>query len=111
MTFLAKYKSYKNHHKVYLVISVNEAVEDANQSEPDWFFQQKVRDYFCTCQNGRRLQGSCVHVQCALYGATLTVDQKVKFKRTESMLSTENFKNTFESDDDAEQGEEYLNGE
>ena len=94
------------------MISRQDAVEIPNESDPDWYFQQKIRDYYCTCQNGRRLQGSCVHVQLVLYGATLTIADKKKFKRTDSMLSTTNFTNRFdsESEDDAENGEEYLNG-
>ena len=112
LIFLSKFKSYKNHHKVYLVVSLNDAIEIPSESQPDWYFLQKIRDYHCTCQMGMRRQGSCVHVQCALYGATMSVEDKHKFKRTETMLGHNNFKNTFDSnsEDDAEQGEEYFHG-
>ena len=81
--------------------------EEEKGEEPDWFFKQKVRDYYCSCQNGKRKQGSCVHVQVALFGATLSVKEKEKYVRKESILSTTNFQNRFPLDD-AEEGEEYL---
>lgn len=110
----SKYKSMKNEHKVFLVVSLKEAKQNEDDLEPDWFFRQKIRAYQCSCQNGRRLQGSCVHVQCALYGATLNAEQKRKFKRKESILGSETFKNTFncsKEEDEAEEGEEYFRGE
>ena len=108
----SKYKSFKSEHKVFLIISLKDVEENPEEQEPDWFFRQKLRDYYCTCQNGQRKQGSCVHVQVALYGATLTLEEKERFRRKQSLLSSDTFKNTFDGvlDDEAEEGEEYLSG-
>ena len=98
----------KNQHFVYVVISKANEEKSLTEREPDWFFRQRIKDYICSCQNGRRLQGSCVHVQAAIYGATLSIEEKNQFVRKKSTLNTENFKSTFDDDYDAEEGEEYL---
>lgn len=55
-----------------------------------------------------------MHVQVALFGATLSKVEKESYKRSISTLGTDNLKNTFpdednsDDNDDAEEGEDYA---
>ena len=83
----------------------------------DWFFRSKVRQWLCSCQAGSRTNGSCVHVQAALFGATLTEEEKKGYKRSITTLGIDNIKKTIslpeayehdtDNDEEPNEGEEY----
>ena len=106
--FLSQYRTIESDHKVYLVVSSKEAIKDAN-ADPDFFFQQRVPDYHCSCQMGKRRQGTCVHIQVALFAAKLTVAEKRRYKKAQSILKKENYMQKFEEEDNGD-CEEYLEG-
>ena len=94
------------HHTVWIIISKDKPVQN---DHPDWFFKSKVRQWLCSCQAGSRTNGSCVHVQAALYGATLLGNEKDFFKRSITTLGTDNYKNTIgtQNDDEPSEGEDF----
>lgn len=103
-------------HKVYIVVALRSEKEEEeafkkDHSEPDWFFSERIPDYHCSCQMGKRRQGTCVHIQSVIQGATLTLAEKKQFRRSYSILKTDNFRRKVAFDEnDAEEGEEYLEG-
>ena len=64
---------------------------------------------------GKRRQGTCVHIQIALFSATLSVAEKRRYKRAETILQSDNFRkkllNNADLAGDPIEGEEILEGE
>ena len=85
----SKYNSLEKMHKVVIVCSKTDVPH--NPIRPDFYYQNKIRDFMCTCQCGLRSLGRCVLTQVAIQGAKISNSDKLNFRRNFVTLGQYNF--------------------